>query len=129
MKILKEILLIIIFISSYASSQTYKNVRAIQDGLSITVQYDMNGRLFRNDQVALTYSIDDGKKYSIALDAEGDIGSDVLPGKNNEINWLLIDKDFIIGKIISFILVTESFFSFLCIHNCLCKFMSCYYYS
>ena len=101
MKIIKETLLFAFFLSSYVNSQTYKNVRAVQDGLSITVKYDMNGRLFRNDQVALTYSIDDGKNYSIVLDAEGDLGSEVLPGKNNEINWLLIDKDFIIGKIIA----------------------------
>ena len=106
MNILKETLLIVIFLGSFSSSQTYKNVRAIQDGLSITVRYDMNGRLFRNDQVALTYSIDDGKNYSIVLDAEGDLGPDVLPGKNNEINWLLIDKDFIIGKIINFRIIT-----------------------
>ena len=106
MKIIKETLLFAFFLSSYVNSQTYKNVRAVQDGLSITVKYDMNGRLFRNDQVALTYSIDDGKNYSIVLDAEGDLGSEVLPGKNNEINWLLIDKDFIIGKIINFRIIT-----------------------
>ena len=43
------------------SGQTYKNVRAKQGGLSITVQYDMAGKLFRGDQVALTYSLDNGK--------------------------------------------------------------------
>ena len=89
-----------------AYSQTYKNVVAKQDGLSITVRYDMVGKLFRGDQVALTYSLDNGKTYSIINDAEGDLGKNVLPGKNNEINWLLIDKDFIIGKIINFRLVT-----------------------
>jgi len=86
--------------------QTYKNVRAKQDGLSITVQYDMAGKLYRGDQVSLTYSLDNGKSYSVINNAEGDIGANVLPGKNNEINWLLIDKDFIIGKIINFRLVT-----------------------
>ncbi len=95
-----------IIILSYGKTQTFKNVRAEQDGLSITVKYDMNGRLFRNDEVALTYSIDDGSNYSIILDADGDIGPNVLPGKNNEINWLLIDKDFIIGKIINFRIIT-----------------------
>ena len=40
-----------------AYSQTYKNVVAKQDGLSITVRYDMVGKLFRGDQVALTYSL------------------------------------------------------------------------
>jgi len=86
--------------------QTYKNVRAKQDGLSITVQYDMAGKLYRGDQVSLTYSLDNGESYSVINNAEGDIGANVLPGKNNEINWLLIDKDFIIGKIINFRLVT-----------------------
>ena len=81
------------------SGQTYKNVRAKQDGLSITVQYDMAGKLFRGDQVALTYSLDNGKTYSIIKNADGDIGPNVLPGKNNEVNWLLIDKDYIIGRI------------------------------
>jgi len=88
------------------AGQTYKNVRAKQDGLSITVQYDMAGKLYRGDQVSLTYSLDNGKSYSVINNAEGDIGTNVLPGKNNEINWLLIDKDFIIGKIINFRLVT-----------------------
>ena len=89
-----------------ASAQTYKNVRAKQDGLSITVQYDMAGKLFRGDQVALTYSLDNGKTFSVITNADGDLGANVLPGKNNEINWLLIDKDFIIGKIINFRVVT-----------------------
>ena len=30
----------------------------------------------------------------------------MLPGKDNEDNWLLIDKDFIIGKIINFRIIT-----------------------
>ena len=66
----------------------------------------MAGKLFRGDQVALTYSLDNGKSYSIIKNADGDIGPNVLPGKNNEVNWLLIDKDFIIGKIINFRMVT-----------------------
>ena len=66
----------------------------------------MIGNLFRGDQVALTYSIDGGKSYTFIKDAEGDLGSKVLPGKNNEINWLLIDKDFIVGKILNFRIVT-----------------------
>ena len=91
---------------SIGSAQTYKNVRALQDGLSISVQYDMSGDLFKGDEVALTYSIDAGETYSYIKDAEGDLGDNVLPGKKNEINWLLIDKDFIVGKVISFRLVT-----------------------
>jgi len=106
MKIQKAFLLCLIYFISIGKAQSYKNVRAWQDGLSITIQYDMSGRLFRNDQVALTYSTDNGKNYSIVLDAEGDIGNSVLPGKNNEINWLLIDKDFIIGEIINFRVIT-----------------------
>jgi formylglycine-generating enzyme required for sulfatase activity len=66
----------------------------------------MSGELFRGDQVALTFSIDGGKSYSFIKDAEGDLGAKVLPGKNNEINWLLIDKDFIVGKILNFRIVT-----------------------
>ena len=95
-----------LFSFTVASAQTYKNVRTKQDGLSITVQYDMAGKLYRGDQVALTYTLDNGKTYSFINDAEGDLGANVLPGKNNEINWLLIDKDFIIGKIINFRIVT-----------------------
>ena len=75
------------FLSTFISAQNYKNVEAYQDGLSITVKYDMSGELYRGDQVALTFSIDGGKSYSFIRDAEGDIGSKVLPGKNNEINW------------------------------------------
>ena len=88
------------------SAQSYENVKAFQDGLSITIKYDMIGELFRGDQVALTYSIDGGQSYAFIKDAEGDLGSKVLPGKNNEINWLLIDKDFIVGKILNFRIVT-----------------------
>ena len=97
--------LLLMFIS-IGSAQTYKNVRALQDGLSISVQYDMSGDLFKGDEVALTYSIDAGETYSYIKDAEGDLGDNVLPGKKNEINWLLIDKDFIVGKVISFRIVT-----------------------
>lgn len=88
------------------TAQSYKNVKAYQDGLSITIKYDMTGELFRGDQVALTYSIDGGQSYAFIKDAEGDLGNKVLPGKNNEINWLLIDKDFIVGKILNFRIVT-----------------------
>ena len=104
----KKYVLIVItsLVFASATAQTFKNVRVKQDGLSITVQYDMSGKLHRGDQVALTYSLDNGKTFSVIDDAEGDLGSNVLPGKNNEINWLLIDKDFIIGKIINFRVVT-----------------------
>ena len=104
----KKYLVISLFLLlvSIGSAQTYKNVRALQDGLSISVQYDMSGNLFKGDEVALTYSIDTGETYSYIKDAEGDLGANVLPGKNNEINWLLIDKDFIVGKVINFRLVT-----------------------
>ena len=103
------ILIQIVTIFSFKSllfGQTYSNVRAKQDGLSINIIYDMEGKLFRGDKVGLVYSLDDGNNYSIVANAEGDIGSNVLPGKNNEVNWLLIDKDFIIGKIINFRVIT-----------------------
>lgn len=103
---IKYVLLVTSLTLASIVGQTYKNVRAKQDGLSITVQYDMAGKLYRGDQVSLTYSLDNGNSYSVINNAEGDIGANVLPGKNNEINWLLIDKDFIIGKIINFRLVT-----------------------
>ena len=106
MKMKKVLALVVLSLCTTATAQTYKNVRAKQDGLSIMVQYDMAGELFRGDGVALTYSLDNGKTYSAIHDAEGDLGANVLPGKSNEINWLLIDKDFIIGKIIKFRLVT-----------------------
>ncbi len=106
MKIKKVLARVVLSLCTTATAQTYKNVRAKQDGLSIMVQYDMAGELFRGDGVALTYSLDNGKTYSAIHDAEGDLGANVLPGKSNEINWLLIDKDFIIGKIIKFRLVT-----------------------
>ena len=106
MKIKNVLALVVLSLCTTATAQTYKNVRAKQDGLSIMVKYDMAGELFRGDGVGLTYSLDNGKTYSAIHDAEGDLGANVLPGKNNEINWLLIDKDFIIVKIIKFRLVT-----------------------
>ena len=106
MQIFLQFLRLCLIFSFCLKASIYKNVRAKQDGLSITVKYDMTQKLFRGDKVALTYSIDNGKTYHIVDNAVGDIGLDVLPGKNNEINWLLIDKDFIIGKIINFRLVT-----------------------
>ena len=45
MKVLKNIIPLIILLFVFGNSQTYHNVRVSQDGLSITVQYDMNGRL------------------------------------------------------------------------------------
>ena len=65
------------------TAQSYKNVKAYQDGLSITIKYDMTGELFRGDQVALTYSIDGGQSYAFIKDAEGDLGNKVLPGKKD----------------------------------------------
>ena len=106
MQIILQFLRLCLIFSFCLKASIYKNVQAKQDGLSITIKYDMTQKLFRGDRVALTYSIDNGKTYSIVDNAEGDIGFDVLPGKNNEINWLLIDKDFIIGKIINFRLIT-----------------------
>ena len=106
MKFRKVYTVVAFYIFSLVYAQIYSNVRAKQDGLSINIQYDMEGKLYRGDKVALVYSIDDGKNYSIVLDANGDIGNNILPGKNNEINWLLIDKDFIIGKIINFRVIT-----------------------
>ena len=83
------------------NAQTYSNVRAEQDGLLISISYDMDGKLFRGDKVGLVFSLDDGKNYSIVDDAEGDLGANVLPGKGNEVNWLLIDKDFILVKLLT----------------------------
>ena len=54
----KYILILTLLSFAVLSAQTFKNVRAKQDGLSITVQYDMVGKLYRGDEVALTFSID-----------------------------------------------------------------------
>ncbi|MBI86993.1 MAG: hypothetical protein CMG63_02810 [Candidatus Marinimicrobia bacterium] len=106
MNIYHTFILSITFLVPMLNAQTYSNVRAEQDGLLISISYDMDGKLFRGDKVGLVFSLDDGKNYSIVDDAEGDLGANVLPGKGNEVNWLLIDKDFIIGKIINFRIIT-----------------------
>ena len=98
--------LVVLFYTSIINGQIYSNVFVEQDGLSINVAYDMEGKLFRGDKVGLLYSLDDGKNYSIVPDAEGDLGANVLPGSGNKINWLLVDKDFVIGKIINFRIIT-----------------------
>ena len=98
--------LVVLFYTSIINGQIYSNVFVEQDGLSINVSYDMEGKLFRGDKVGLLYSLDDGKNYSIVPDAEGDLGANVLPGSGNKINWLLVDKDFVIGKIINFRIIT-----------------------
>ena len=78
------ILIVTLFNSdSLISGQTYNNVRSKQDGLSISIMYDMEGSLFRGDKVSLAYSLDDGKNYSIVADAEGDIDQTCFI-KNNE---------------------------------------------
>ena len=87
-------------------SQNYFNVRAQQEGLSIIVNYDMSGKLENGDEVALAYTSNDGENYYIINDAEGDVGEDVTSGLDNEIRWLLIDKDFIAGRIVNFQIVT-----------------------
>ena len=89
-------------------SQNYFNVRAQQKGLSIIVNYDMSGKLENGDEVALAYTSNDGENYYIIKDAEGDVGQDVTSGLDNEIRWLLIDKDFIAGRIVNFQIVTHS---------------------
>ena len=48
-------------LKSLLFGQTYSNVRSKQDGLSINILYDMEGKLFRGDKVGLVYSLDDGK--------------------------------------------------------------------
>ena len=87
-------------------SQSYSNVRIDQDGLSINILYDMNGKLNRGDKVALTYSVDNGNNYFFIDDANGDIGSNILAGKNNEIQWSVVDKNYIIDNVIRFRIVT-----------------------
>ena len=99
------LIIVIIFVNSLCS-QSYYNVRAQQKGLSIIVNYDMSGKLENGDKVALAYTSNDGENYFIINDAEGDVGQDVISGLDNEIRWLLIDKDFIAGKIVNFQIVT-----------------------
>ena len=66
----------------------------------------MSGKLENGDEVALAYTSNDGENYYIIKDAEGDVGQDVTSGLDNEIRWLLIDKDFIAGRIVNFQIVT-----------------------
>ena len=94
------ILLCMIFLSDRVKSQSYSNIRVNQDGLSINIVYDMNGKLKRGDQVALTYSIDNGYNYIFVNDAGGDIGLNILAEKDNEIHWSVIDKNYIIDHVI-----------------------------
>ena len=98
--------LVVLFYTSIINGQIYSNVFVEQDGLSINVAYDMEGKLLEGIKLDFLYSIDDGKNYSIVPDAEGDLGANVLPGSGNKINWLLVDKDFVIGKIINFRIIT-----------------------
>ena len=60
--------------------RTNLQTRAKQDGLSITVQYDMAGKLFRGDQVVLTESRI-MESHILLLKMRMDIGPNVLPGK------------------------------------------------
>jgi formylglycine-generating enzyme required for sulfatase activity len=106
MNVLKKSIVLTLLISCFSISQNYYNVRASQKGLAIVVKYDMNGDLPSNDQVALAFSYNEADDFYIIKDAEGDVGLDVSPGLDNEIHWLLIDKDFIAGKIINFQVVT-----------------------
>ena len=106
MKCKKYLIIYLSLIINYSYSQNYYNVRASQKGLSIIVKYDMSGNLEEGDKVALAYAYSDEEDYYIINDAEGDIGSNISAGIDNEIRWLLIDKDFIAGKIIDFQVVT-----------------------
>ena len=106
MKLIKYFLICVSLINNFIFTQNYYNVRASQKGLSIIVQYDMSGNLENGDEVGLAYTNNDGENYYIIKDAEGDVGSNITAGLDNEIRWLLIDKDFIAGKIISFQIVT-----------------------
>ena len=106
MKISKSLIIAFLISNCWSISQNYYNVRASQKGLSIVVKYDMTGELPSNDQVALAYSFNDTDDFFIIKDAEGDVGLDINSGLDNEIHWLLIDKDFIAGKIINFQVVT-----------------------
>tara|TARA_B100001250_G_scaffold388017_1_gene385928 strand:+ start:432 stop:1397 length:966 start_codon:yes stop_codon:yes gene_type:complete len=106
MNIPKNLIGFLLVINCFLISQNYYNVRASQKGLAIVIKYDMNGELASNDRVALAYSYNDNSDFYIIKDAEGDIGLDVSPGLDNEIQWLLIDKDFIAGRIINFQVIT-----------------------
>ena len=106
MNISKSITTFFLIVNCWLVSQNYYNVRASQKGLAIVVKYDMTGELPPNDQVALAYSFNDTDDFYIIKDAEGDVGLDISPGLDNEIHWLLIDKDFIAGEIINFQVIT-----------------------
>ena len=106
MNISKCIAIFFLIVNCWSISQNYYNVRASQKGLAIVVKYDMTGELPPNDQVALAYSFNDADDFYIIKDAEGDVGLDISPGIDNEIHWLLIDKDFIAGEIINFQVIT-----------------------
>ena len=106
MNILKSIIIPLLILNCWSASQNYYNVRASQKGLAIVVKYDMTGELSSNDQVALAYSFNDSDDFYIIKDAEGDVGLNISSGLDNEIHWLLIDKDFIAGRIINFQVIT-----------------------
>ncbi len=73
-------------------AQTITNVQARQEGFSIIITYDMSGSLRSDHEIWVGHTTDGGKNYTPISGAEGDLGSNVLPGTGKEITWRITDN-------------------------------------
>jgi len=78
-------LLFILFFNSEIIAQEIKNIRITQEGTTVNVTYDLEGRgqVFKVD---LFYTTNNGQTWNGPLkSATGDVGSNILPGINKQI--------------------------------------------
>ena len=105
--ILKSSLLLGLFLLGCVYAQDVTNTRVHQQGDSIAIEYDLEGRGKYFVQLSYSTSGQDATRESfIPLDTdkhalEGDIGRGVKSGRNKKIIWeVLKDQDGIVGEIV-----------------------------
>ena len=87
---MKKIFLFVFLIQSYfAFAQKIANVHSEQDGNNINIYYDLlSKKNNQNFNISVYCSTDGGKTYGNALiGVSGDIGKNIVPGKNKKIVW------------------------------------------
>lgn len=88
----KIILLLLSFCCVHAYAQRVENVHAKQSGDRIYIYYDLVHPSC-NDKfdVAVLASVNDGSRKKLSS-VSGDVGDDILPGKQKRIKWEVLDE-------------------------------------
>ena len=75
---------------SFSQQLKVKNVSFESDGKIVQIKYDLNGNYNKKYKISVRLSDDNGMTYSIFPKAtKGDVGKNILPGKNKQITWYM----------------------------------------